>query len=433
MTTTERPEIGGGSLRRVLDFHRHAEGLSLNDLTVLSSGRDPFRVDTPANHRDAAWLADAVADLLPPDRTVHLRGLHYALLGRIRPDGSQYVNDDGTWTWLSEKAAKAARWLGYLPFERIVDQRNAEPIIRPAEPLDPLPLIDLGEVRVQLPDEITDPTVHLIDYCPPQPYSLVLYGEKSSLEPALGPLAERYGASLYLPTGEISDTLMHAMARAAHDDGRPLVVFTFSDCDPAGYQMPISIARKLQALAHSLFPGLQYEVRRVGLLPEHVRQYGLPSTPLKASESRADRWQARMGVQQTEVDALAALQPEVLQEIATAAIAPFYDATLEARADDAARQWQRQAQAVLHDRIGPDRLADFRDQAQRRLDTMREQLAEINAALRIDAGDLDLPPFVAPAPHVVGSADPPLVTSEWSFPQQCHALKVSKAYGGDAL
>ena len=39
-----------------------------------------------------------------------------------------------------------------------------------------------------------------------QPYRLALVGEKSSLADILGPLAERYNADLFLPTGEISDT-----------------------------------------------------------------------------------------------------------------------------------------------------------------------------------------------------------------------------------
>jgi hypothetical protein len=43
-----------------------------------------------------------------------------------------------TWTWLVERAAKAARWLGYVPFDRLIDQRNAEPVIR--EWRHPLPL-----------------------------------------------------------------------------------------------------------------------------------------------------------------------------------------------------------------------------------------------------------------------------------------------------
>ena len=40
-----------------------------------------------------------------------------------------YENNDEDWTWLSETAGKAARWLGYIPFERITDNRNAEPVI----------------------------------------------------------------------------------------------------------------------------------------------------------------------------------------------------------------------------------------------------------------------------------------------------------------
>ena len=36
--------------------------------------------------------------------------------------------------------------------------------------------------------------------------------------------------------------------RSAARDGRPMVVFYFSDCDPSGWQMPVSLYRKLQAL-----------------------------------------------------------------------------------------------------------------------------------------------------------------------------------------
>ena len=57
-----------------------------------------------------------------------------------------------------------------------------------------------------------------------------------------------YDADLYLPTGEISDTLLATMAKAGAEDGRPMVVFVFADCDPAGYQMAVSIGHKLRAL-----------------------------------------------------------------------------------------------------------------------------------------------------------------------------------------
>ena len=121
-------------------------GVPMGRLTVLSSQRDPFRVDTPANHRDAQWLAEQVTERLGY-RTVHLRGLHYVLLGSIKPDGSQYVNNEANWTWLSEKAAQAARWLGYLDFEQIIDQRNEPPQIIEYQAPNPTPVLDLGGVE----------------------------------------------------------------------------------------------------------------------------------------------------------------------------------------------------------------------------------------------------------------------------------------------
>ena len=103
----------------------------------------------------------------------------------------------------------------------------------------------------------------------------MLIGEKSSLADILSPLADRYDADLFLPTGEISDTQIYLMARAAGQDGRPFVVFYFADCDPAGWQMGISVSRKLQALK-ILLPGMpDFEVYRVALLPAQVREYGL--------------------------------------------------------------------------------------------------------------------------------------------------------------
>ena len=136
-------------------------------------------------------------------------------------------------------------------------------------------------------------------------------------------------ADLYLPTGEISDTLVHRIARDANDDGRPLVMFTLADCDPAGRQMSVSIGRKLQALRDLLFPDLRFEVVPVALNPEQVAALGLPSTPLKETEKRADRWREAFGIEQTEIDALATLRPDVLREIVERAFDPYVDRGLK--------------------------------------------------------------------------------------------------------
>ena len=83
------------------------------------------------------------------------------------------------------------------------------------------------------------------------------FGEKTSLQDVLQPIASAYGSDLYLPSGEISDTLIHKMAKTGADDGREMIVIILADCDPAGYQMSVSIGHKLRAMREFLFPALR--------------------------------------------------------------------------------------------------------------------------------------------------------------------------------
>jgi hypothetical protein len=80
-----------------------------------------------------------------------------------------------------------------------------------------------------------------------QPYALTIFGEKTSLEDVLLPIAKRYEADLYLPAGEISDSLLYRMAKDAAADGRTMVVLVLADCDPAGHQMAVSIGRRISS------------------------------------------------------------------------------------------------------------------------------------------------------------------------------------------
>ena len=141
----------------------------------------------------------------------------------------------------------------------MIDQRNAEPTVRRFKPADPESLITVG-LELDLPDvDDLEPTVDVRGFNPEQPYRIVMAGEKSSLDPILAPLADQHRADLYLPTGEMSDTLSYRLAADAASDGRPLVVLYFADCDPAGWQMPVSVARKLQAFQVGHFSNLDVE------------------------------------------------------------------------------------------------------------------------------------------------------------------------------
>src|SRR5208337_2481504 len=202
---------GRASLGTVLRELSAGTGLPLHELTVLAKQNDPYRADTPAGHRDGAWFREQLqACGLLGRRTIHLRGCHYAIMslgGVVRPDGKPYLNNEESWTFLQERASKAARWLGYVPFEAIADARNAAPVIRKAETwLPPSPFTGVTGMSAEELDAIS------IDFEPfvtakfdprPQPYRIAIFGEKSSLQDTLEPMAEWYAADLYLPSGEI--------------------------------------------------------------------------------------------------------------------------------------------------------------------------------------------------------------------------------------
>jgi hypothetical protein len=311
----------------------------LPELTVMHDAHDPYRQDTPARRRDGQWFADQMMEFVPAG-TVHVRGFHYMLVahgGVKKPNGEIYRNTLADYVWLSEYAATRARWLGIVPFERIVDERNSPPEVL---------TVDMVQSEAAWIDPGAGVAVPTLDKLMPypdcltevrQPYHVVFVGEKSSLRPILLPFAEMVAGELILPSGDLSDTLIHGIAKRAAEDDRPAVALYFSDFDPSGYWMPTILSRKLQALRDLEFHDLDIAVYPVALSFEQARDLDLPSTPLKETERRADKWKARWGREQTEIDALAALRPEVLSGIVEAAIAPFHDFTLVTRIEMAAR------------------------------------------------------------------------------------------------
>jgi hypothetical protein len=417
-------EVGSGVLASVIRDAARATGLSRDNLTVMSRGRDPYRLDTPRGHRLGRWFAEHFSQLSPTAR-IHLRGFHYVLVARgdvVKPDGVRYANTDDDFEWLSEEAAKAARWLGYVEFDRIRDQRNDDPrSYRRVRPVMSIPgtavssIVFIGDrgggfdvvigtpvVSVTLGDEVSvssaacEPFPILWGLDAEQPYCFALFGEKSSLEPVLEPIARQYGANVYLCSGEISDTLIYHMASDADTDGRPLVVFTFSDFDPAGRQMPVSIGRKLQALRDLQFPNLSAEVVPVSLTLDQVIDLRLPTTPVKLGDNRRNRWDDAFGAAlraaglatggepaQVEIDALAAIRPEELRRIAREKIALYRDETIGRRVQAAEAQWRGTAQAFLAPQIEArqSRLDEIKHAAEETVDQFNDARNDLTSAV----------------------------------------------------
>jgi hypothetical protein len=419
------------SLRARIEAAAKANGGALNHMTVLAVINDPYRLDTPAHRRDGEWVAEQI-ERLGIRTPVHLRGLHYRLVAVgdvVRPNGLPYVNDDPSWTWLSQTATKAARWLGYVAWSDIIDERNEPPTLVFAEGTRSPAAFAGFDFRVELPRDI-EPYVDVSPARVRQPYALYFIGEKSSLAEILSPIAQRYGASVAYPTGESSMTMIHAMAAHAAADGRPAVVFYFSDFDPSGLQMPISVARRLQAHRDLEFPDLNIQVQQVALNVEQVRAHGLPSTPLKESERRASKWKDAFGVEQTEIDALIALRPDLLRSLAARAIAPYYDRTLDARCRQATEEYRERVEAAFASSVDKDAIADLRRRGeelvaemQRAVDALREDMAS-HVPL-----DLAVVPVELPEPEVDGKPCADVVyDSRWDWDEATRRLRDRKAY-----
>jgi hypothetical protein len=439
-------------LRAAIEAACSKESCSLRSLTVLSKQNDPFRLDTPANHVLGQWFADELDKAFRAHQRVHLRGSHYAFVTREggvrKPDGAIYRNTAEDAGWL-DLALKAARWLGYVPFERISDNRNSEPVryrshLPAGRPFRTASAgVDwLGKAAFELGTlHVARPQPLLLEFTRPQLYALAIFAEKSSTEDVLDPIARRHGADLYLGTGEASDTRIYEMAKDGVEDGRPLIVATICDCDPSGRQMPVSIGRKLQALRDLYFPELRFEVVPLALTVDQVRELDLPSTPLKGTEKRADRWKAEFGVEQTEIDALATLRPNDLRRIVERGLAPYFDITLHSRIERAKREWRDQAQAIIDEHVDPEelaliegdidaieeeaaeRIAAIKDEIAARVAAQNERLEEMVAGIR-------LPP--AALPELELAERPPgavLVSADWDWADQTRALKAHKTYG----
>lgn len=427
--------LGVGRLERVMRAAKKGSRRKLPDLTVLAAQNDPYRQHTDAGIRDAMWFAEQMEKHLRPFETIHLRGLFYRIVakGDVRmPDGDLFVNTEELWSWFANRAAKTARWLGYVPFDRIVDERNAAPeIFLPGAKTAGWHL-SVGDAAF-VPD-LCDamPRFECSEFTARQRYRLVFIGEKTSLGAVLRPLTQSVGGELLLPSGEISDTQVYGLANRAMQDGRPTVVFYFSDFDPAGHQMPISVGRKLQALRDLQFPDLDVQLYHVGLTLDHVKQFKLPSTPLKDTERRADHWRERMGHEQTEIDAMIALYPDELRQIARDAVAPFYDDTLRNRTADAERDWRHKAEQFL---LGHPDYSAVRSEVAGRLESARQAVEFFEAAqerARDLLGVIEPPPLRLPAIDLGEASPSPLFTTADEYLAATARLKAYRELDDDS-
>jgi hypothetical protein len=377
-------------------------------LIALAPGNDPFYAGSPASKEKADWFARQWQQY-GLRAGAHLRRVHYTLVSQaVIPllwDGTPYENTEEVWGKLVV-ASKAARALNLVPSSAFVDRRNPEPIVAfAADGIDAeLEIKGGGSVYGQygfanLPPL---PTLKLTAPAIGQRYMVEIWVEKSTINEILIPLNRRYGVGIQTGVGEISETRCEQLVDRAAEDGRPVRILYISDFDPGGQSMPVAAARKIDHALYERGLDLDIQVRPVFLSHDQCVEYNLPRTPLKETEHRAARFEARYGEGATELDALEALHPGEINRVLVEEIGRYYDDDLDDRIELIADQLNEQLDEIneeVHEQH-EDELAEIRAayadlsrRMQAELRTISERYSSlcgtIQEALQTQAPDLD--------------------------------------------
>ncbi|MCK4302668.1 MAG: hypothetical protein KAY24_00310 [Candidatus Eisenbacteria sp.] len=406
-------------------------GLKLSDLSALAVKNDPFMAGSPGDIEKAEWFAGWWKKF-GYTSGVHLRRIHYQLVSQdpapTRPDGKPYENTKSAWLYLVQ-AAKIARYLGYVDHEAFEDRRNPPPIIYAGYMWgrDPGYHVEGNEFELQMPTLAEPPDFTVQGYDKnPQPYHVEVWAEKSTMHDVLKPLCRRYDINLVAGLGELSITAVVQLVKRMAEADRPVRIFYIADFDPAGYGMPVSVARKIEFLVQDQDRDVKLEP--LMLTGEQVRKYNLPRTPIKETELRRAKFEDAHGGGAVELDALEALHPGQLKRLVEKAILRYHDADIASKARQAKRKLEGMLEAKreevlgeemlermaeLHSRI-EDTLADLKDE----IESEATELAELyeKARHRLEQVEVEMPEM--PEGRLVWNEAPVLYDSHRSYGEQ---------------
>jgi hypothetical protein len=325
-------------------------GRPASTLYVLSPHCDPFYCG-PVRQALANWFATEIWPLLDLDADggVHIRRVHYLVVSQEeRPaklDGTPYENTFADWQVLCS-ASLAARELGLVDADLFVDRRAGDPtfVSFPTDNQSDSEVFVTGDsIERPAPEEAPRyfprayafpslPTLTVFGPGIVEPYVIEIWAEKSTMNDILLPLARRLGVTLITGLGELSLTHCAMLVKRVREHGRKTRILYVSDHDPAGHDMPVSIARKIEHIVRrDGHDDLDIRLNPLLLTAEQVRRYGLPRVPIKDSDSRKGHFEARHGEGAVELDALEALHPGELARIVEAAIRVYREPTRAAR------------------------------------------------------------------------------------------------------
>lgn len=164
------------------------------------------------------------------------------------------------------------------------------------------------------------------------PVHVELWVEKDALAGVLGGVTDPYDVPLYPARGFSSDTFLVSTAGQLSRYKKPCFVYYFGDHDPSG----VAISRQIEDGLRRYAPGADIHFERVGVNPEQIEAWGLPTRPTKKTDSRAKNFEG----ESCELDSLG---PDLLRQLARECIErhinPQELERLRATEEDERRTW----------------------------------------------------------------------------------------------
>lgn len=152
-----------------------------------------------------------------------------------------------------------------------------------------------------------------------QPKFVEVWIEKKALQGVFETPCNRMDVGLAPCKGYPSLTFLYEASlrfERAQRAGKDVIILYFGDYDPSGEDIPRSIEENLRKL------GARVTVQRVALMPELIKELGLPGVPPKSTDSRTATW---AGDEAVELDAV---EPKMLQDMCKKAILEHFDTDL---------------------------------------------------------------------------------------------------------
>lgn len=439
-------------------------GQPIPQLLALARQNDPYFAGSPANVELGEWFR-GVWRKAGFSQGVHLRRVHYQLVstGAGMHNFEPYQNTLKCWDYLCQ-AGKAARYLGYVSPTAFEDRRNPPPTnnvyARWAEP-EPAcevysPAWELPAIKVDIAEDVDlsvpEPSISGYDYQDvDQPYHLVLFVEKSTMNDVLAPLCARLGADYITSLGFQSITTVIGLLQRIEELGKPCRIAYISDFDPAGDFMPVGVARQLEYWAQD-YCSQEIKLEPICLTKEQVLKWNLPTVPIKESDLRANGFMERRGCDgAVELDAMEALHPGELARIVRKWAEPYRDTGYSERLVEAQTEAESEVSSAWHneteaeredlDEIRRDAVAVIRsyearlqalaDEMAQELEPIQERIESVRQAVQAKIDDFS--PELPERPEAITDGDngEMLFDSNREYMEQLSVYKARKA--GESL